>query len=249
LTKPDFRAAVAGRLHAERTKRLSRSVLRLLSVDDESPLPSNVVDELLADTAGSAKEQPSPVRPSGARDRESPPGAGRGRVWTGSVVGTDAASGLFSAEAWARVLQNEEDRHARHGRPVTVVVAELDGYDDLAAKLGEDAAREIASSVAVSVRRNARSGDVLARTGRARFAGLLPETDEISAINFVERVRSECDERLEARGLLVKLAIGWAQPPAGRGLAEALGLADDRMNADRRRRDRRKTAAPVPAGD
>lgn len=238
MTKPDFRAAVAGRLHAERGQRLSRSVLRLLSVEDEAPPPSNVADELLAEAAEGAKEPASPVRPSGVGGHESRTGAGGGRAWAGSVDGTDPGSGLFSAGAWARVLQNEEDRHARHGRPVTVVVAELDGYDDLAARLGDDAAREIASSVAVSVRRNARGGDVLARTGRARFAGLLPETDEIAAINFVERVRSECDQRLDARGLVVRLAIGWAQPPAGGGLAEALDLADDRMNADRRRRDR-----------
>jgi len=77
---------------------------------------------------------------------------------------------------------------------------------------------------------------------------LLPETDEIAAINYVERVRSECDMWLEARGLAVRLAIGWAQPTVGGSLADALRLAHDRMNTDRRRKDFRTaqaTAMPV----
>jgi diguanylate cyclase (GGDEF)-like protein len=243
LSKPDFRAVAAGRLRAERNKSLSRSVLRLLSIEDEPLLPPDAVDDLPAHAVERATDRPVADREAEARNNESRRGAGSAWAWMGSLDETDPASGLFSAGAWARVLHNEEDRYARHARPVTVVVAEVDGFDSLAATVGDAAAGEIASSVAVSARRSARGGDVLARTGRARFAGLLPETDEIAAVNFVERLRSECDEWLDAHGLPVRLAIGWAQPPAGQGLAEALGLADDRMNADRRRRDRRTTTA------
>jgi hypothetical protein len=81
---------------------------------------------------------------------------------------------------------------------------------------------------------------------------LLPETDEVAAINQVERVRSECDKWLEAGGLAVRLALGWAQPRIGGSLADALRLADDRMNADRRRqgfRAPRATAVPFTYGE
>ena len=118
---------------------------------------------------------------------------------------------------------------------MTLVVAEIDGLDLLAARLGQSTADRLIQPVEAVMRRNARAADLLARTGHARFVALLPETDEIAASNYVERVRSECDTWLEAGGLAVRLALGWAQPLAGGSLADALRLADDRMNADRRR--------------
>jgi diguanylate cyclase (GGDEF)-like protein len=238
LSKPDFRAAVAGRLHAERQKVLSRSVLRLLSVDDEVVATPDGADEPAADSIELAADPSSLDDPAGARSGESRRGTGRDRVWPGSLDEMDPVSGLFAEGAWARILHNEADRYARHGRRVTVVIAEIEGLDAPAPGLGDDAVRQVTAWVAESARRNARGSDVLARTGRARYAALLPETDEIAAINFVERVRDECDGWLSARGPALRLAIGWAHPPAGSGLAEALRLADDRMNADRRRGSR-----------
>ena len=247
MSKPDFRAVVAGRLHAERQTVLSRSVLRLLSVDDENLPPRHGVDEPAAEPAELAEPAPL-VGPIDAGSGELRRGTGRDRAWPGSIDEVDPASGLFTAGAWARILHNESDRYARHGRRVTIVIAEIDGLDALASRLGDDGVRQVAAWVAESARRNARGGDVLAQTGRARYAALLPETDEIAAINFVERVREECDGWLSARGLAARLAMGWAHPPRGLGLADALRLADERMNADRRR-GRRTTAPPLPLGD
>ena len=154
----------------------------------------------------------------------------------------DPATGLASGRVWDELLRHEEHRLARYGRPITLMVAELDGLDSLAARLGPGTADKLIPPVAAAMLRNARPTDVVARTGHGRFVALLPETDEVAATNYVERVRSECDMRLEADGLAVRLAVGWAQPAAGGHLADALRLADDRMNADRRRHDFR--AAP-----
>jgi diguanylate cyclase (GGDEF)-like protein len=149
----------------------------------------------------------------------------------------DPGTGLASSGAWDQVLLHEASRFARYGRPVTIVVAELDGIDSLAAILGQTVADTLVPPVASAMRRHAREADILARTGRGRFVALLPETDEISATNYVERVRAECDAWLESGALAVHLAVGWAQPPAGSHLADALHLAEVRMNADRRRPD------------
>ena len=154
----------------------------------------------------------------------------------------DPATGLASGRVWDELLRHEEHRLARYGRPVTLMVAELDGLDSLAGRLGPGTADPLIPPVAAAMLRNARPTDVVARTGPGRFVALLPETDEIAATNYVERIRSECDMWLEADGLAVRLAVGWAQPAAGGHLADALRLADDRMNADRRRHDFR--AAP-----
>jgi diguanylate cyclase (GGDEF)-like protein len=149
----------------------------------------------------------------------------------------DPATGLASGRVWDELLRHEEDRLARYRRPVTLVVADLDGLSSLAARLGPGAADQLIPRVAATleaIMRNARSTDVLMRTGHARFVALLPETDEVAAVNYVERVRTECDTWLQTSGLAVRLAVGWAQPIAGGSLADALHLAHDRMNADRR---------------
>ena len=159
-------------------------------------------------------------------------------------------AGWATRRAWNEALRREEHRLARYGRAVTVVVAEIDGLDSLAAMLGQGDAGRLITPIEAVMRRNARASDVHARLGRTRFVALLLETDEVAAINYVERVRSECDKRLEAGGLAVRLAIGWAQPIAGGSLAAALRLADDRMNADRRRQDfRAPPASAVPLTD
>ncbi len=154
----------------------------------------------------------------------------------------DPVTGFAGRRAWEEIFRNEDERLARYGRPVTVLVAELDGLDALAARLGELPADRLIPPVAAALRKNARAADILARVGHARFVGLLPETDEIAAINYVERVRAACDMWLAAGAVAVRLAIGWAQAPAGGRLDAALRLADDRMNGDRRRQARAATS-------
>jgi diguanylate cyclase (GGDEF)-like protein len=163
----------------------------------------------------------------------------------------DPVTGLGARLAWTEALHNEEQRLARYRHPTTILVGELHGLETLAERLGQDAADRLIPPVADAMRRNARGADVMARVGHARFFALLPETDEIAAINYVERVRAACDMWLEAGAVTVRLVIGWASPPAGGTLADALALAQERMNAARPDRGIRPVRAPVarPLGE
>jgi diguanylate cyclase (GGDEF)-like protein len=145
-------------------------------------------------------------------------------------------TGFADRRVWKEAFRREQQRLARYDCPVTLVVAEIDGLDSLAAVIGLGAADRLLAPIEAVMRRNARATDVPTRTAHRRFAALLPETDEIAAINYVERVRSECDMWLETRGLAVRLAIGWAQPTVGGSLTDALRLAHERMNTDRHRK-------------
>jgi diguanylate cyclase (GGDEF)-like protein len=156
----------------------------------------------------------------------------------------DPATGLVSRLAWQDIVHREDDRFTRYDRPMTVLVAELDGLDSLAASFGPGLADRLVPSVALAFLRNARAADVFARTEHARLVGLLPETDEVAATNYIERVRAECDAWLEAGALAVRLAIGWAQPRPGQHLADALRTAEERMNAERRRSAFRAPQSP-----
>jgi diguanylate cyclase (GGDEF)-like protein len=250
LARPDFRALAAVRLGAERSERLSPDVLRLLSPDDAAAIQREEIEDEIEDVALDEIDCGLREAPEDQVDLDAvEPDAGGTAAEEACADDlpldetlTDTVTGLASAWVWRQVLGNEQNRFARRGRPVTLVAAELDGIDALAAWFGQDVADRLISPLAAMMRRSTRGSDVMARTGRTRFVAMLSETDETAAANYVRRVRSECDAWLESSGLAVRLVIGWAQPVAGGLLTDALRLADERLRADRRSRDFYSTA-------
>jgi diguanylate cyclase (GGDEF)-like protein len=152
---------------------------------------------------------------------------------------TDAVTGLLMPGEWNRIVADEDARCHRYGRPATVVIIELEGLDRLVGILGRDAGDRILPAVADAMSRNARGADHLARLGPSRFGILLPETGEVEAVNYVERVRQACDMWLESGAIALRLSIGWASPMADRSLSDAMTLAYERMFAELRRNARR----------
>ncbi|HYM83889.1 MAG TPA: diguanylate cyclase [Candidatus Dormibacteraeota bacterium] len=163
----------------------------------------------------------------------------------------DEQTGLETGFAWEMVVDREEKRVARYGKSVTVVIAELDRLEALSTRLGAENADRLVTPVATTLRRLARAADLVARTGHSRFQVLMPETDEVQAINYVERVRDACDMWLEASAVSVRLVAGWASAGAGVTIRDAARLAEQRMHADRARtgygRGRPAVAAVGPA--
>src|SRR4029078_8248036 len=98
----------------------------------------------------------------------------------------------------------EAPRCSRSHRPATFVVLELSGLDRLADRLGDEAASRLIPPIATTLRENARATHPLPRLAPTRFGAILVETDEIRAINFVERIRSACDVWLEAGAVMLR---------------------------------------------
>ena len=144
----------------------------------------------------------------------------------------DPASGLLGPRAWARILAVESARCKRYGRTATVVVLEVPTLEDMTAVWGPDV-REIAlAKVGKLLASVARSSDHVARMGPARFAVLLPETDEVAAVNFVERARARCDEGLRSMDARLRCRFGWADARRSRSLDVAAGVATSRLASD-----------------
>ena len=153
-------------------------------------------------------------------------------------VGRDALTGLLDARAFEDAMSHEEAREQRYGHPATVIVFELDGLAKLVDRLGPDAGDRIEAALGDAIERLARRADYVARLERGRYGALLPETDEVAAINYVERIRSACDLWLESGAIAMRLAIGWASTSGDAGLAGAVRVATDRMRAELRRNAR-----------
>jgi diguanylate cyclase (GGDEF)-like protein len=155
-----------------------------------------------------------------------------GLAWPIAPVGwSDPLTSTDGPRYWDRMLFTERARVQRYRRPATVVLLELMGLGRLAAQWGVDVASQAVIRTGRTLTGQIRSSDCAARLEPARFAALLPETTEIDAINFVERVRTAIEEELETSADLVRLAIGWASPVDG-DLGEALDLAERRLRQE-----------------
>ncbi len=202
----------------------------------EAPLPMQPPIEGPAPVVPPAPAPSEPaVAPAPARPDDPP--------WDDERI--DPATGLMTGIAFDEIVRHEDGRLARYGRPATVVVCELDRLDALASRIGRDNADRLIPPVAAVLLRQARTPDLVARIDRARFHVLLPETDEVQAIHYVERVRDACDVWLEASAISVRLVIGWASATSGGSLRDALRLAEQRMHAERSR----VAIARTPADD
>ena len=154
-------------------------------------------------------------------------------------TGIDAVTGLIGPGAFTRLVAVEDSRIRRYERHATIVIFELVGLDRLMDRLGTDAADRVVPALADTMRRLARDVDYVARLAPGRFGVLLPETDEVAAINYVERVRRACELWLESGAIALSLAVGWAGTTGDPTLPEAQRLATDRMYAELRREARK----------
>jgi diguanylate cyclase (GGDEF)-like protein len=139
---------------------------------------------------------------------------------------SDPLTGMDGPRFWDRILASEEARRRRYRRPVTVVMVEFTGFASDGSWLAQELALQVFIRVARVLAKQVRTSDYKARIGPARFGILLLEADEISAINFVDRLRAACREEL-GTGTGLGLRTGWASP----GEAETLDTAVHRASA------------------
>jgi diguanylate cyclase (GGDEF)-like protein len=226
-SRPNPVDAVMAASYLERSARLSATPAPQAEVEAAPPVaePDPLPDALAAAAVAGAIDD-------GAADAE--------------PDGLDAETGLLDAGAFHRLIVQEDGRLRRYHRPATVVVIDLDGLERLSETLGPKAAERVVAAMADAVRRLARGADHVARLEAGRFGVLLPETDEIAAINYVERVRRASELWLESGAIAIRLAIGWAGTAGEPSLPDTQQLALERMYAELRREARRADPAVAP---
>jgi len=146
--------------------------------------------------------------------------------WTDSPTGTDGP------RYWDRLILSESARVSRYKRPATVVLVEIAGLADLGRLWGPRVVEHTLATAARILAKQIRTSDHIARIETLRFGVLLTETTEIAAINFVERARAACDRDLHVATEVVGVAFGWASPPNGGDLSDAMALATRRLEAE-----------------
>jgi len=123
-------------------------------------------------------------------------------------------------------LRHEAARHARYGRPASVLVVELPGGQ------GDTASDRMARQFTDIIRAEARDPDRAVRMGRSRFQILLPETSGRAAHAVAERLqRAFTVAQGGSSAFRPSLRIEIATPHRTESLEAALESAQVRLRA------------------
>jgi diguanylate cyclase (GGDEF)-like protein len=128
---------------------------------------------------------------------------------------TDELTGLPNRRYFYERLSVELMRAAALDAPLTLLVADLDGFKELNDTLGHQAGDILLQQIGPRLIDGLRSTDTLARLGGDEFAMLLPGCDAATAAPIIEKVRAILAEPFAIRGLNlhVEASIGVASFP------------------------------------
>lgn len=103
---------------------------------------------------------------------------------------TDELTGLHNRRHFFELAERECSVARRHGRPLSVVLIDIDHFKQINDTFGHQAGDEVLARLAGTVAAHRRSGDILARYGGEEFVLMLPETEAQSALRVAEQLRA-----------------------------------------------------------
>ena len=137
-----------------------------------------------------------------------------------------AFEGLENRIAWMDAVRREDARQQRYRRAASIVVIEARALNRSTGGADDWLSRS-AGPIAHTIRRAARQTDRITRASETRFLVLLPETTEVDAAHFAERVLSDCAVWLNAANapIAVRASAAAATATSEASLEDALGRA------------------------
>ncbi len=167
---------------------------------------------------------------------------------------TDPVTGCATRRAFLERLAREARQSARVGRPVALVLVDVDQYDATVARHGPETGEDVLRGVAERLRGVLREADLLAWTGGESFAALLPFANPGRAEMMARRMRSRVAATPVETGagplpLTVSIGVSGPQEAGGRheGMVAAAALECARARAQGG--DRVRVAPPFEDGD
>ncbi len=155
-------------------------------------------------------------------------------------------TGLYNMRHFNAVLTQELERARRFGRPLAVLMIDVDHLRAVNTAHGHLAGDRVLKGVADALGRATREYDVAARFGGDEFCVLLPETELDGALVVAERIRSLVDTMgSEPR---ITVSIGVATLLGGEATPDELVALADRAAYQAKFSGRNSVAVP-PEGD
>ena len=159
----------------------------------------------------------------------------------------DALTGLNNRRFLETHLAAALDRAVHVGRPLSLMILDVDHFKAVNDTYGHDAGDEVLKVLAQRIRRVVRSADLVCRLGGEEFVIVMPDTPLMVAAKIAERVRLAVQSELfridaSGRAIHVTISIGLAER-AGDANPDALLRRADRALYDSKIAGRNRVTA------
>ena len=136
-----------------------------------------------------------------------------------NLVVTDDLTGLKNRRAFDERLTFEFSMARRKGRDLSVLLIDADNFKDVNDRFGHPAGDAVLQLLAQVLQSTVRETDCAARYGGEEFAVILPETDELSALEWSRRVQQALARApWQDRNVTVSIGVAsltrWSVDPA-----------------------------------
>ncbi|MDR3466554.1 MAG: diguanylate cyclase [Xanthobacteraceae bacterium] len=166
-----------------------------------------------------------------------------------AAASMDPLTGLLNRRGFSEATGRMIEREAKAGRPVTVMIFDIDHFKSINDRFGHPAGDEILKLFSAVMTANLRISDLVGRIGGEEFAAMLPCSVE-EAVLAAERVREAfqtCGIEVDSAPVETTVSIGVAGGPADTELDVLLASADTALyRAKRAGRNRVETATEEP---
>lgn len=147
---------------------------------------------------------------------------------------TDELTGLLNRRGIFHRVDNELALVARDGRPLCVLVVDIDNFKTINDTHGHAVGDEVLREVSNRMRRQLRSYDDVGRHGGEEFAVTLPACDPAGARSVAERIRdSICAEPIQtsagAVAVTVSAGVASADARSGHDTSSLISTADQAL--------------------
>ncbi len=130
------------------------------------------------------------------------------------LAATDPLTGVLNRRKFMELAENEFNRFQRYGRPLALMIVDLDHFKEINDTAGHHAGDAVLVQFAHMVTKQKRHSDLFGRLGGEEFGLALPETPLELASQVAERFRKYCAEMvIEASNVPLKVtcSIGVAK--------------------------------------
>jgi len=103
---------------------------------------------------------------------------------------TDSLTGIGNRRSFDGELVSRFEHALRYGRPLTLVMIDIDHFKKINDTFGHQAGDEVLQRIARVLQRTTRQSDFVARFGGEEFVVLLPETPMLEGLQVAEKIRA-----------------------------------------------------------
>ena len=121
----------------------------------------------------------------------------------------DPLTQISNMRGFEKDIAREISRARRADQPVTVLLMEIDEYDDLYDHYGQRRGEFVVKKVAERISSDLRATDMMARLSRPKFAVLVPGSGEMLGQDIAERMRKDIEDFAidDGRGAVLQVCI------------------------------------------